>query len=193
MVITKGYATVDDFAVRTGLTSTQKTNKTALIEKEIQRNSRRIDKITGNVFYSKTLTTSKCIYGFGINDDGLRMSEDARRIYFPSKIISITTVSTSDDTLTANDDYFVGYDFIEAAGRFPTDREDAVKITGSCGHATTPDDIEEICLAMSEVTTGLGTYTVTDQEGGKTEITRNNMPDWLNDALYTYTRMDNIG
>ena len=193
MAITNGYATKEQFQTRCGLTSIQLTNKTSLIEEEIERNSRTIDKITGNLFYEKTLTASKVIYNFGLNSDKLRMSEDRTRIYFPGKILTLTSITTSDDTLVADDDYYQGYDFIEASGTFPSDREDAVKITGTCGETTTPYDITKICLAMTEVTTGLGTYTVTDAGGDSTQITRDNMPDWVAEELYIYSRVDNYG
>ena len=58
MSITNGYATLAEFQVRTGLTNTQITNKTTLIEREIERNSRMIERITGDIFYPQTLNSS---------------------------------------------------------------------------------------------------------------------------------------
>ena len=193
MTITRGYCTLVEFQAKVGLTSDQLTNKTTLIEREIERNSRSIDLITGNIFYQLTLTNSKVICGFGVNSDGLRLSEDRTRIYFPAPIISLSSVVDDGTTLTADEDYYQGYDFIEAAGTFTSDRADGIKITGSCGYTSTPDEVNQVCLTMSEVTTGLGTYTVVDADGTKTDITRDNMPEWVADRLYMHTRMDTIG
>ena len=84
MSILYGYCTLAEFTARTGQTSATITAKTTLIEREIERASRRIDQYTDTFFYTKTLTASKVVYNFGQNSDGLMMSEDAKFIYFPA-------------------------------------------------------------------------------------------------------------
>ena len=193
ITISNGYATVAQFQIRTGLTDAQTLNKTALIELEIENNSRIIDQVTSNIFYEKTLTASKAIFNFGTNADGLRMSENAQRVYFPGDILTLTTVLSEGDTLTEDEDYYASTNFIESDGIFSTTRDNAVKITGTCGSATTPGDVNSICLAMSEVTTGLGTYTMIDSSGSKTDVTRDNIPDWVFNQLNHRVRYDSYG
>lgn len=193
MTITNGYATLTEFQNRTGLTSAQLTAKTSLIEREIERNSRMIDKITSNIFYTKTLTNSKVRFDMGSNSDGLFMSEDAKRIYLAGNIISLSSVTQGGVALVADTDYVVGLDYIEAVNYFETDKTIGVVISGTCGYASIPDEINEICLAMTEVTTGLGTYTVIDEAGSKTEITRDTMPKWVDDRLSLFKRYHGVG
>jgi hypothetical protein len=192
MAITNGYATLDEFKQRVGSTSTQAANKAGLIEREIERNSRQIDRITGDKFYSVTLTTTRVNFDMGVNADGLVMSEDAKRIYFPGTI-TITSITSDGAALVVDEDYVIGQGFIEATNIFTTNRKTGVVITGTCGYTSVPDDVNEICLAMTEVSTGLGTYTVIDEAGNRTEITRSSMPSWVNDKLFLRKRFFSYG
>lgn len=193
MTITNGYATVEEFKVRTGLTADQVANKTTLIEREIERNSRIIDRITGDKFYPITLSSSKVIYDFGHNADGLHMSDDCERIYFPGEVGTLTSVTNDGSAMVADVDYIANSNFIEAVNYFTQERTTGVVISGACGYSSVPDDINEVCLAMTEVTTGLGTYTVIDSAGEKTQITRDNIPQWVADRLYNRIRMSSHG
>jgi len=193
MAITRGYCTLTEFQKRTGLTSTQLTAKTALIEREIERNSRRIDQETNSIFYTRTLTDSKVRFDFPANSDGLVMSEDAYYISFPAPILTITSITNNDEALTDGEDYFIEGNLLFSDGIFTTNRKNGVIITGTCGYSATPDDINEACLAMTEVSTGLGTITMIDANGDKTDITRDVMPDWVSDILNQRVRMDGVG
>lgn len=192
MAITNGYATLAELGVRVGMTSADLTNKTTLIEREIERNSRMIDTITGSFFYTKTLTASTVRFDLGYNADNLRLSEDAQYITFPAPILTITLVSNDGTALVLNQDYFMGRYDITSNSIFSTNRRTGVAITGTMGYASTPDQINEICLAMTEVTTGLGTKTVTDSSGDKLTIARDEMPDWVADRLSLFMRFDNV-
>ena len=155
-----------------------------MIEREIERNSRMIDKITGDKFYPITLTASRVNFMMGKNSEGLYMTEDAKRIYFAGTILTLTSITQNGVALVKDVDYIQGSNFIVANNsRFTVDQTAGVLITGTCGYTTTPDVINEICLAMTEVTTGLGTYTMIDSAGDKTQITRDNMPDWVEERL----------
>ena len=191
-MITNGYATVAELQQRCGLTSTQTANKTGLIEREIERNSRMIDRITGDKFHAVTLTNSRVNYSMGPNADGLVMSEDARTIYCPGTI-TITSITSDGTALVEDEDYIIGQGFIESTNIFTTNRKTGVVITGTCGYAAVPDDINEVCLAMTEVTTGLGTYTVIDSSGNKTAITRDSMPAWVDDRVFLRKRFFSYG
>jgi len=185
-LITNGYCSLVEFQTRTGITDATLTEKTSLIEREVERNSRSIDRKTSKIFYPKTLTASKVVDGFGINADGLIFV--GNRIYFPGIITSITEVVSDGTALTENEDYYLGLNFIE--GEF-TGEKTGVLITGVCGQL--PDDINEICLAMTEVTTGLGTYTMIGEGGDKVEVTRDNMPDWVDTMLELHIDYSNYG
>jgi hypothetical protein len=187
------YATKEQFQVRTGITAQQLTDKTALINAELERNSREIDSYTGKIFYTKTLTDSKVRFDMGINPEGLRMSEDAQRIVFPAPILTITAITNNGEAMTADEDYYIQGDTLYAHGIFTTNRKNGVVISGTCGYATTPIDITEICLAMTEVSTGLGTKTVIDANGDKFDVTRDQMPDWIDERLYRHMRVDTCG
>jgi hypothetical protein len=193
MAITNGYATVADFTTRSSLSSAQITAKTSLIEAEIERNSREIDRVTGRIFYSLALTASKVRFDMGMNAEGLRMSEDAMTITFPAPILTITSITNDGTALVVDEDYYVNGDTIFSNTIFTTNRKTGVVITGTCGYAATPKDVNEICLAMTEVSTGLGTRTVVDANGDKFDITRDNMPDWVEERLYRRVRFDNCG
>ena len=192
MTITNGYATLAEFGVRVGMTSADLTNKTTLIEREIERNSRMIDQITGSFFYTKALTASTVRFDLGYNADGLRLSEDAQYISFPSPILTVTSLTSDGNALTVNEDYYIGKYEITSNSIFSTNRRTGVVITGTMGYASTPDPINEICLAMTEVTTGLGTKTVTDSSGDKLTIARDEMPEWVADRLGLFMRYDNV-
>jgi len=193
MAITNGYATLLEFQARTGITDSQLTSKTSLIEAEIERNSREIDMVTGRLFYTKTLTASKVRFDMGMNADGLRMSEDAQTITFPAPILTITSITNDGVALVADTDYYVNGDTIFSNTIFTTNRKTGVVVTGTCGYAATPKDVNSICLAMTEVSTGLGTKTVTDSNGDKFDVTRDNMPDWVEEMLYRRVRFDSCG
>jgi hypothetical protein len=193
MTITNGYATVAEFRTRTGLTADQTANKTTLIEREIERNSRLIDKVTSNIFYTKTLTASKVRFDNGSNPDGLYMSEDAKYIYLAGDVITVSSVIQDGLALVVDVDYILGKDYIKAVNYFTTDETTGVIVAGTCGRATHPDEINEICLAMTEVSTGLGTYTVIDETGSKTEITRDMLPKWVDDRLGLFKRYYGVG
>lgn len=193
MAIVNGYATSAEFQTRTGLTDAELAAKLALIELEIEANSRMIDLITGNIFYALTLTDVSVYYDSGISASGMYMAEDAQRVYFPGPIITLTSVKSNNEALTVNEEYYARTDFIRSSGVFSTEQEYGVQITGSCGYAATPKDVKEICLAMTEVSTGLGTYTMLDSAGGKVEVTRDNLPDWVAERLFMRIRFDNYG
>ena len=192
-MITNGYTTLAAFQARTGKTNNQLSDDTELIEREIERNSREIDRITGKRFYLQTLTNSKVVWGFGENSDGLRMSEDGCRIYFPSEDFTISAITSNNEAITEDEDYYTGHGFIEAESAFSSERKYGVKITGTTGSNTIPADVERICLAMTEVTTGLGTYTMIDSTGTKVDVTRDNLPDWVADSLFRHVRFDCFG
>jgi len=183
MTITNGYATLAELQARTGIASATLTAKTTLCERSIERASRHIDQITGSFFYTKALTNSKVAYGFNFNSDGLIMSEDATFITCKAPIISITSIIDDETTLVEGEDYFIDGNTIFANTIFTTNRKNGVKITGSVGYASTPDDINDCCLALVEVMTGLGIRTVLDPNGDKLEITRDSVPEWVWEKL----------
>lgn len=183
MSILLGYATLAEFQARTGITDATKTAKTTLIERSIERASRHIDQYTNSFFHTKAVTNSKVAYGFNVNADGFIMSEDARYIECKAPIISITSIVDDETTLVADDDYYIDGNTIFANTIFSTNRKNGIKITGSIGYATTPDDINDCCLALAEVMTGLGIRTVLDPNGDKLEITRDSVPEWVWDKL----------
>ena len=193
MSISLGYCTLVEFTARTGQTSATITAKTTLIEREIERASRRIDQYTDTFFYTKTLTASKVVYNFGQNSDGLMMSEDAKFIYFPAPILTITSVVNDTITLVEDEDYYIEGNTLFANTNFSTNRKNGVVITGTCGYAATPDDINEACLAIAEVSTGMGIRTVIDPDGSKLEVTRDNVPDWVWDSLDLRRRYNGVG
>lgn len=193
MSITNGYCTLAEFTNRVGGNDNQIAIKRTLIEREIERCSRKIDKITGDKFYPITLTASKARYGMGMNSEGLYISDDAKRLYFRGKDITITSITNDGVALVADTDYYIGNGYLEAEGTFTTDKSTGVVITGVCGYSSVPDEINECCLAMVEVTTGLGKYTVIDEAGNKSEITRDNIPKWVFDMLFQFKRFDNYG
>ena len=193
MIITNGYATLIEFTARAGLDSTTVTAKTTLIEREIERNSRTIDQRTNTFFHSKTLTDSKVRFDFNANSDGIMMSEDATYIALPAPILTITEVLNNDVAMVEGEDYYIEGNLLIADTIFTTNRKNGVVITGTCGYAATPDDINEVCLAMTEVTTGLGIRTVAGDDGSKLSITRDEIPEWVYDRLDLRVRYDNVG
>ncbi len=187
------YATLTEFQKRTSLDAAELIAKTDLINAELERNSRLIDKITGARFYKTTLTASKVRFDYGYNSDNLVMSANGQRIYFPSNTIVISEIKSDDVTLTVDEDYFIGTHFIEANSIFSCERINGVVITGTCGSDTVPPDVVEICLAMTEVTTGLGTYTMKDSGGSSVEVTRDNLPEWVEERIFMHIRFDTFG
>jgi len=193
MPITNGYATLIEFTARAGLDATTVTAKTTLIEREIERNSRTIDRKTYTYFYTETLTDSKVRFDFNSNSDSLMMAEDATYIAFPAPILTITEVLNNEVAMVEGEDYYIEGNLLIADTIFTTNRKNGVVITGTCGYAATPDDINEVCLAMTEVTTGLGIRTVTGEDGSKISITRDEIPEWVNDRLDLRRRYDGVG
>lgn len=193
MGITRGYTTLAEFQARTGQTDATITAKTTLIEREIERASRRIDQYTSSFFYTNTLTSSKVVYGFVSNSDGISMSEDATYISFPAPILTITSVINDGVAMVLNEDYYIDGSVLFANTIFTTNRKNGVLITGTCGYASTPDDINEACLALAEVSTGMGIRTVIDPAGDKLEVTRDSVPDWVWDSLDLRRRYDGVG
>ena len=182
-MITRGYCTLAEFQARVGKTDASITAKTTLIERSIERASRRIDLETDSFFYQSSVTDSKVVHMFNVNSDGFVMSEDARFISCKAPIISISKIVNNETELVEGEDYYIQGNVIIANTIFTTNRKNGVQITGVVGYASTPDDINDCCRAMVEVMTGMGIRTVLDPAGDKLEITRDVIPDWVWEKL----------
>ena len=182
-----GYCTLAELHAHMGKPTDVTANDT-LFETCIESASREIDyAITGRrdhvVFKAHTLTASKVRALFGRNDVCIKMDLDQERIYFPSKINTITELKNAGEVLTNVTDYNIGYDFIQSRGVFTSDPEDGVEITGTMGSDTVPIQIKQLCLAMAGIYTGMDTRTMTDADGSSIEISTRSMPKWVLDQL----------
>ena len=187
MTITNGYCTLRELKAHMGKTNADTAND-ALLENSIESASREIDyRITGRrdfvAFSETTLTASEVYYGYGLNDDCLIMNSTRTRIYTPIKFSTVTSVVDDGITLTENVDYRVGYDFIQRIGKWTSDEETGVKITGTISSDTVPDEIRNLCMNMAEVLSGMSTRVVTGSDGIETEIRLKNYPGWVNNRL----------
>ena len=121
--------------------------------------------------------------GWGFSTKGLFTNYDRTRVYFPAPILSLGICYDDNVAMTKDTDFYQGYDFIEAASSFSANREYGVIINGSCGFTSVPADIKQLCLAMTQVTTGLAKYTYVDEAGSKVELTKSSMPAWVKKQL----------
>ncbi len=168
-MVTSGYCKTAELKRRMG-SKHGETLTDAMLEEAIEDASRQIDDaINGRsdvITYSAvTLDESQVRAGQSMNAEGLIMDYSRRRIYFPSKINTITAVNDDGNTLTVNEDYILGYDYLEAMGCFTSDLENGVKISGTIGSATIPNDIRELCMQMSMVLCGVSTRLIQDTNG----------------------------
>lgn len=193
MAIDNGYVTLAQLKAHMGKPSAVTTNDT-LYENSIENASREIDKaITGRrdyvVFKEHVLDESQVRAGFGFNADCVALNYSRRRLVFTDKIAAITAIVDNGVTLTSGTDYFVGDDFIEAAGSFTSDLENGVLISGTISSDIVPDEIRSLCLNMAEVLTGMSTMIVTDSGGNDVEIRLKNYPDWVVKKLKSFKKL----
>lgn len=178
MSITNGYATTTQLNTRLGQAFSSGNNFT-LLEDCIEAASRFIDRYTGSFFYTKTLSSEK-LDRFAVSDSELFISDDGVSIMLPVPVISISSITEDGTALTENTDYYV------YSSSYKIDREGVwtsarrgIAISGSIGYAATPKRIENLCLTIAEVMTGLGVRTVTDSEGSVQDIVMRSIPKWV--------------
>lgn len=188
MTITNGYATVAQLKKKLG--SVPSTSNDTFLEDCITRASRFIDDFTEKLWYSLSLS-SEIVDGYMIcSENKLCLDASLSRILLPAPAISITSISEDGTVLVANEDYFVygKSECIDRNGIWSSDRR-AISVTGDIGYSSTPAHVEEWCLTISEVLTGLATKTVSDSDGNVTEFIRNSVPKWCFDQMRRHRRV----
>lgn len=188
MVTVNGYASVAQLKKKLG--SVPSTSNDSFFEDCITRSSRFIDDFTEKIWYSLTLT-SEIVDGYMIvSENGLCIDSSFSRILLPAPVISITSIIEDSTTLTANTDYYVygRSEFIDRDGLWSSERR-AISITGAIGYSSTPAYVEEWCLTISEVLSGLATKPVSDSDGNVIEFIRNSVPKWVFDQMRRHRRV----
>jgi hypothetical protein len=184
MSITNGYATLAELKTKLGISDSTQDTK---LENSITNASRLIDQITGTFFYTKTLTTEK-LDVFGPSDTGLQIKANGLKIYCPAPVLTITELLQNDEALTEDEDFFIykSIGLIDKKTYWTSERK-GISITGTIGYSAYPKDINEICLIIAAVISGLwkATYQAEDT-GDPIEVIRNSVPRWVFDKLDYY-------
>ena len=175
MAITNGYCTLNELKLALGRSDTV---KDSFLEVCVERASRYIDNDTDRFYFSRALTDEYIdIYGF--SPSGLFIRGGS--IYAPAPFQTVTTLASGVNTLALNTDYYVYRNRLDLTS-LNSDRR-AYKFTGSLGYATTPLHINQACLTIAEVFSGLGIRTVVDDGGNEIDIVKNSLPLWVKDLL----------
>jgi hypothetical protein len=181
MAITNGYATLEELQRKLGRTVSDSDVHKTKLETSITNASRLIDQHTGSFFYTKTLTTEK-LDCFAPSENGLQLKSNNRSIYTPAPIISISALLEDSNSLTVDDDFYVYKSIgkIERDGYKWTYERKGLSISGSIGYESTPGAINELCLEIASILSGLSITTVTD-ENAETIIdaVRYSIPRWV--------------
>lgn len=192
MTITNGYCTLKQVKDALKRPSSDGTTYDALLERCINNASRKIDKFCDRIFYQNTIT-DELFDRHADSENGLYIDHDGTKLVFPGEIISVTSVTNDNTTLTENTDYFVykKQGFIERPSGFTSDRKSSttgVKVTASYGASTVPDEIEYICIELAKIFTGLDTRLVQGANGEFTVEMGNRIPKHLQNDLKFWRR-----
>jgi len=189
--ITNGYCTLKQLQDSLG----RKINgpfdaKGTIMEQSITRASRFIDKVTSSIFYSNTIT-SESIDVYNISDSGLFIGpgNECSVVYFPAPVISDVTIVEGGTTLVEDTDYYIykTQGFIEKGSAWSRTRKDIV-ITATYGYASVPADIEQACISIAEILSGLVSKMRVTDEGVFEEIGGASIPSNIMDILRRYRR-----
>jgi hypothetical protein len=196
MPIVNGYCTQEQLlnALRR---DTKETVYFDLLEDCVNRASRDIDRYTGRIFYTKSIA-SELFDSYAWSDNELCIDQHSsnRKILFPSPIISVTSVIEDNITLTDGDDYYIykkqGY--IEKSGEWTTNRKSSsnntgIVITASFGYASTPPEIENICIELAKVYSGLDSRIITNEKGMAEAQLGTKIPRWIQERLKWWRRL----
>ena len=195
MAITKGYATVAELGDKMGLDSAKELTHTPLLESSITNASRLIDLKTNSFFFQQTFT-DETIDVTGRSDNDFYITRNCLDIITPSPVITITSLTESDEVLTEKTSFGGTGDFFvkqtqgvitKNSGLWST-APLAVLLTGDFGYAATPAEVNEICLTIASVFTRLDNRTVTDAEGDMEAILASRIPTWVFKALRRLAR-----
>lgn len=147
MVITNGYATLDELKRRLDVT---KADQDATLEQNIEAASRQIDGWTARTFYVETATRTVSVEETGellldrdlITLTGIATDEDGDRVY--------ETVWDVSQVEFDGDPPYQALHLVPFASRyFPLGRN-RVQVTGDWGYGSTvPDAIREACLILA--------------------------------------------
>ena len=195
MTIANGYATLAEFKAYAKISSTDATDD-GVIEDIIEAASRYVDRKSGRTFYARSETRY------------FDMPFDSRELRLDDDLLTITTLTNGDGTAITSTYYNLipknatPYNAIkikETASISWTydssgESEAVISVAGTWGYsATRPDDINLVCLAISqglykrrfgENSTGTATITAAG-----VVITPDDMPSWAWALLQAYRRM----
>lgn len=185
MPIINGYATVEALNKRLGRND-QSMDGFDILEDCINSASRFIDHMTGRFFYTKTLS-SEPVDVYGDSENGLYISPSRRFIYAYAPVISVSSIVENGESLTENTDFWIYNQDqkIMKNGSWTTEKKGIV-VSGSIGYALTPAEINQICLSVAEVFTGLGIRSYVGEDGSQVEVIQRNIPKWIFDRLKMY-------
>ena len=185
MTITNGYTSVKALNKRLGQ-NFQHGDGFNICEEVIEAASRFIDEKTGRLFYTQTLT-NETLDVYGESSNGLYVSGKQCNIYAPAPILTVTSITENGTTLTEDENFYIyASDFkISKNGRWTTSRKGIV-INGSIGYDKTPQEIEQICLTVAEVFSGLGIRTIKSVDGGEFDVALKTIPSWVFKRLKQY-------
>lgn len=188
MTITNGYCTLSELQYRLG--RSQNANDVYLdsLENAIESASRHIDKVTGQIFYSKSISSEYIDIYMSNSNNGFYINDIGNKIYCPAPIISASGIYSDDALLVENTDYFLNKSdgVIRADSCFSTNNRGILVTSITVGHSSTPDDIKQTCLTLAEIYSGLGKTTIQDYEGNLQEIRKNTVPKSVYDILNKY-------
>jgi len=178
-MITNGYTTLSNIKTFLGKNDT---TKDTFLEACIERASRYIDQYLSTVFYEKTITSEAIDY-HSYSESGFFIVEN--NLYSPAPIISITSLLEDSVALVVNTDYYLYKTKALKPGGWSTNYK-AITFTGKIGYATTPKEIEAVCLELSAVFSGLWTRSFSDGEGNIQDMLKTNLSKATFDFLSMY-------
>lgn len=173
------YISTDELKVKLGRTTVGSDVQDTKITFCVSAAESIVEHYTGTFFYEKTIT-DEYVDQYAISENLFKMSEDRCLIWCPAKILTITALTDDDTTLTANSDYYLykSTGEIQSSGSFGSSRR-SVKLSGTFGYSTVPDDIKECALQIAQAISGLAVTTYMDDEGDVQSVIKSNVPSWI--------------
>lgn len=192
MVLTNCYCTVSQLKRSLKRPNSDGLIYDSLFEECITRASRNIDKYCNRIFYSKTIT-NELFDRYEYSENGLVVDKSGTKLLIPGTIISISSIYNNNTLLTEYTDYVLykkaGY--IYKASGWSADRvttTTGIKLTMTYGESTTPSEIENICIELAKVYTGLDTRMVVGQNGDFQVEMGNKIPPHIKKSLDFWRR-----
>ena len=195
MSISNGYCTLSE--VTATLKRTLTSDQQDFISRCIERASRKIDQYTARKYYKTTISgeTLDCVCP---SLNGLYITDSLTRIYLPGPLIigddDQLTIIEDGVTLVRNTDYIVrqissNESCIDRIGGLWSTNDNALSITASFGYETVPDYVNQWCITIAAVLSGLSVTTVKDPITQTThEIVDKNIPKWVFDEMKSNRR-----